>query len=77
MNNQRIHRLQHVVGLALLLFSLIEREARRAAGPTGTVTGLYARLHPPARPAPAARPRPPRSRPDQTSVIKKTGRSET
>ncbi len=47
-NNQRIHGLLHVVGLALLLFSLIEREARRAAGPTGTVAGLYARR--PAKP---------------------------
>jgi transposase len=47
-NNQRIHGLLHVVCLALLLFSLIERQARRAAGPTGKVTGLYDRR--PAKP---------------------------
>lgn len=41
-NNKRIHGPLHVVGLALLLFSLIEREVRRSTGPTGTVAGLYA-----------------------------------
>ncbi|WP_241829860.1 IS1634 family transposase [Parafrankia colletiae] len=47
-NNQRIHGLLHVVGLALLLFSLIERQARQTAGPSGKVPGLYAGR--PARP---------------------------
>jgi len=47
-NTQRLHGLLHVVCLALLLFSLIEREARRNAGPDGKVSGLYARR--PARP---------------------------
>jgi len=47
-NNKRIHGLLHVICLALLVFSLIEREARRAAGPTGMVAGLYARR--PAKP---------------------------
>lgn len=47
-NNQRIHGLLHVVGLALLVFSLVEREARRAAGPSQLLPGLYAGR--PARP---------------------------
>jgi transposase len=42
-NTQRLHGLLHVVCLALLLFSLIEREARRNTGPNGKVPGLYAR----------------------------------
>ncbi len=47
-NNQRIHGLLHAICLALLLFPLIEREARRNTGPDGKVPGLYARR--PARP---------------------------
>jgi transposase len=47
-NNQRIHGLLYTVCLALLLFSLIEREALHAAGPAEKVPGLYARR--PARP---------------------------
>ncbi|OHV44657.1 hypothetical protein BBK14_30830 [Parafrankia soli] len=47
-SNQRIHALIHVICLALLIFSLIERQARRGAGPDGKIPGLYAGR--PARP---------------------------
>ncbi|WP_243407911.1 IS1634 family transposase [Frankia canadensis] len=47
-SNQRIHALIHVICLALLVFSLIERQARLGAGPDGKIPGLYAGR--PARP---------------------------
>lgn len=47
-SNQRIHGLIHVICLALLVFSLIERQARLGAGPDGKIPGLYAGR--PARP---------------------------
>jgi hypothetical protein len=47
-SNQRIHALIHVICLALLVFSLIERQARLGAGPDGKIPGLYASR--PARP---------------------------
>ncbi len=47
-SNQRIHALLHVICLALLVFSLIERQARLGAGPDGKIPGLYAGR--PARP---------------------------
>ncbi len=47
-SNQRIHALIHVICLALLIFSLIERQTRLGAGPDGKIPGLYA--GPPARP---------------------------
>ncbi|KDA40397.1 IS1634 family transposase [Frankia sp. BMG5.23] len=40
-SNQRIHALIHVICLALLVFSLIERQARLGAGPDGKIPGLY------------------------------------
>ncbi|WP_239377443.1 IS1634 family transposase [Frankia sp. Cj5] len=42
-NPKRIHGLIHLLCLSLLVWALIEREARRAAGPSGKVPGLYAR----------------------------------
>lgn len=42
-NPKRIHGLLHLLCLSLLVWALIEREARRAAGPGGKVEGLYAR----------------------------------
>ncbi|MCK9894014.1 transposase, partial [Frankia sp. AgB32] len=47
-SNQRIHALIHVICLALLIFSLIERQARLGTGPDGKIPGLYAGR--PARP---------------------------
>src|SRR5262245_12787598 len=47
-SNQRIHALVHVICLALLVFSLIERHARLGTGPDGKIPGLYAGR--PARP---------------------------
>ena len=47
-SNQRIHALIHVICLALLVFSLIERQARLGARPDGKIPGLYAGR--PARP---------------------------
>jgi len=47
-SNQRIHAFIHVICLALLVFSLIERQARLGAGPDGKIPGLYAGR--PARP---------------------------
>ncbi|CUU59170.1 protein of unknown function (DUF4277) [Parafrankia irregularis] len=47
-SNQRIHALIHVICLALLIFCLIERQARQGAGPDGKISGLYAGR--PARP---------------------------
>jgi transposase len=41
-SNQRIVGLITILGLALLVFSLIEREARRALGPTAKVPNLLA-----------------------------------
>ncbi len=48
-SNQRIHALIHVICLALLIFSLIERQTRLGAGPDGKIPGLYA--GPPGPPA--------------------------
>ena len=47
-NNRRIAALITVISLALLIFCLIEREARRSLGPGTKVDGLYNRQ--PARP---------------------------
>ncbi|OHV44491.1 IS1634 family transposase [Pseudofrankia sp. BMG5.36] len=47
-SNQRIDGLIHVICLALLVFSLIEREVRRAIAPAEKLPGLYAGR--PARP---------------------------
>jgi hypothetical protein len=47
-DNARIHALVHVICLALLVFALIERQARRGAGSGGKIPGLYAGR--PARP---------------------------
>ncbi|MEX5638189.1 transposase, partial [Parafrankia sp. FMc2] len=47
-SNQRIHALIHVICLALLIFCLVERQARLGAGPDGKIPGLYAGR--PARP---------------------------
>ncbi|MCK9896700.1 hypothetical protein [Frankia sp. AgB32] len=47
-SNRRIHALVHVICLALLVFSLIERQARHGAGPDGKIPGLY--VGRPARP---------------------------
>jgi hypothetical protein len=47
-SNQRSHALIHVICLALLVFSLIERQARLGTGPDGKIPGLYAGR--PARP---------------------------
>lgn len=47
-SNRRIHALLHVICLALLVFSLVERQARLGAGPDGKIPGLYAGR--PARP---------------------------
>jgi hypothetical protein len=41
-NNARIHALIHVICLALLIFSLIERALRLAITPAATLPGLYA-----------------------------------
>jgi transposase len=41
-SNQRIHALIHVICLALLVFSLVERQSRLGAGPDGKIPGLYA-----------------------------------
>ena len=53
-NNRRIAALITVISLALLIFCLIEREARRNLGPQTKVDGLYNRQ--PARPTGAAHP---------------------
>jgi hypothetical protein len=50
-SNQRIHALIHVICLALLIFCLVERQARLGAGPDGKIPGLYAGR--PARPTAA------------------------
>ena len=47
-SNQRIHALIHVICLALLIFCLVERQARLGAGPDEKIAGLYAGR--PARP---------------------------
>ena len=47
-NNRRIAALITVISLALLIFCLIEREARRNLAPETKVDGLYNRQ--PARP---------------------------
>jgi transposase len=47
-NNRRIHTLLPVICLALLIFCLVEREARRAILPERTMTGFLGR--PTARP---------------------------
>jgi hypothetical protein len=47
-NPKRIHGLPHLLCLPLLVWALLEREARHAAGPGGKVEGLYA--HRPAVP---------------------------
>jgi hypothetical protein len=47
-NNRRIHTLLPVICLALLIFCLVEREARRAILPERTMTGFPGR--PTARP---------------------------
>ncbi|WP_250284486.1 MULTISPECIES: hypothetical protein [unclassified Frankia] len=47
-SDQRIHALIHVICLALLIFCLVERQARLGAGPDGKIPGLYAGR--PARP---------------------------
>ncbi len=47
-SNRLIHALLHVICLALLVFSLIERQARLGAAPDGKIPGLYAGR--PARP---------------------------
>jgi len=44
-SNQRIHALIHVICLALLIFCLVERQARLGAGPDGKIPGLYAGRH--------------------------------
>jgi transposase len=46
--NRRIHALVHVICLALLVFSLVERAVRLAAGVAAKIAGLYAGR--PARP---------------------------
>jgi hypothetical protein len=53
-NNRRIAALITVISLALLIFCLIEREARRNLAPKTKVDGLYNRQ--PARPTGAAHP---------------------
>lgn len=53
-NNRRIAALITVISLALLIFCLIERKARRNLGPQTKVDGLYNRQ--PARPTGAAHP---------------------
>ena len=53
-NNRRIAALITVISLALLIFCLIEREARRNLTPQTKVDGLYNRQ--PARPTGAAHP---------------------
>ncbi|SES49909.1 hypothetical protein SAMN04487983_10966, partial [Streptomyces sp. yr375] len=40
-HNHRVAALVQVICLALLVFSLIERQVRQALGPTQTMTGLY------------------------------------
>ncbi|WP_347176729.1 IS1634 family transposase [Parafrankia sp. EAN1pec] len=47
-SNQRIHALIHVICLALLVFCLVERQARLGTGPDGKIPGIYAGR--PARP---------------------------
>jgi hypothetical protein len=42
-NPKRIHGLLHLLCLSLLVYALIERQARQAAGPGGKVKDLYAR----------------------------------
>lgn len=41
-NNRRIAALVTVISLALLIFSLVEREVRQAVGPDQKIAGLYA-----------------------------------
>ncbi|WP_242606654.1 IS1634 family transposase [Protofrankia symbiont of Coriaria ruscifolia] len=71
-NNARICGLLHTVCIALLVFALVERQARQATGPDGKVPGLYAgRARPPHRPTHRQSPRrpAPRARPQRPTRL--------
>ena len=56
-NDDRVYALLSVVGIALLIFGLIEAQTRAALGPEQQLPGLLPKAAPPDRPAATSSPR--------------------